>query len=149
MAGYNGPTVMAYLETVGVDQAHMRDAPSRLPAQWVNRRDHDFCGYAGPIASGGSRPADQIVAATSGRERRVERVVAYDGNVDVAVSHRSIPVTIDELDVTRGDVTAHSDQLLVVADEFEATISWQTSSRPQSSGWLRSRCCGVAATCCD
>ncbi len=124
MAGYNGPTLMAYLETVEVDQAHMRDAPSRLPAQWVNRRDHDFCGYAGPIASGGSRPADQIVAAPSGRERRVERVVAYDGNGDVAVSHRSIPVTIDELDVTRGDVTAHSDQPLVVADEFEATIIW-------------------------
>jgi bifunctional enzyme CysN/CysC len=53
-----------------------------------------------------------------------ERIVTHDGNLEVAVSHRSIPVTSDELDVTRDDVTARSDQPLVVAEDFEATIIW-------------------------
>ena len=125
LAGYRGPTLMAYLEGVEVDQARMQDAPFRLPVQWVNRPNQAFRGYAGTVVSGSVRPGDHIVVAPSGAETRVDRIVTIDGDLDLAVAGQSITLTLaDDLDVSRGDLLAHPDQPPGVADQFEATIIW-------------------------
>jgi bifunctional enzyme CysN/CysC len=123
--GYNGPTLMQYLESVEVDQERMQSSPFRMPVQWVNRPDLDFRGYAGTIAGGVVRPQDEVVVAPSGRRTRVERIVTHEGDLDFAVAGQSVTLTLaDELDVTRGDVIAHAHQPPGVADQFEATIVW-------------------------
>jgi len=125
VAGYDGPTLMQYLETVEVDQARMQEAPFRLPVQWVNRPNHEFRGYTGTIAGGTVRPGDRVVVAPSGQESRIERIVTADGDLDEAVAGQSITLTLaDEIDVTRGDVIAHPACAPEVADQFEATIIW-------------------------
>ena len=125
MPGYEGPTLMAYLESVEVDQARMQDAPFRLPVQWVNRPHHQFRGYAGTVVSGSIRPGDQVVVAPSGRETQVDQIVTIDGDLELAVAGQSVTLTLaDDLDVSRGDVLARSDQPPGVADQFEATIIW-------------------------
>ena len=124
MPWYHGPTLMGYLETVEVDR-QLQSLPFRMPVQWVNRPNLDFRGYAGTIASGSIRPGDPIVISPSGKQTRVERIVTYDGDLDVAVAGQSITLTFaDDLDVTRGDVIAHSTEPPGVADQFEATIVW-------------------------
>lgn len=42
MPWYHGPTLMAYLETVEVDEERLQRQPFRMPVQWVNRPNLDF-----------------------------------------------------------------------------------------------------------
>ena len=103
----------------------MQATPFRLPVQWVNRPDLDFRGFAGTIAGGVVRPGDRVGVYPSGRETTVERIVTYDGDLDVAVAGQAVTLTLaDEIDVSRGDVIAAADAPPEVADQFEATVVW-------------------------
>ena len=101
---YRGPTLLAHLETVDVDEA-TGAKPFRFPVQWVNRPNLDFRGYAGTVASGRIRTGD----ADRGRGLRpasaVDRIVTYDGDIDGAEAGDAVTMTLaDEIDVARGDV---------------------------------------------
>jgi bifunctional enzyme CysN/CysC len=129
MPGYRGPSLMEYLDSVEIEPERMQAAPLRLPVQWINRPNLDFRGYAGTIASGVVKPGDRIVVAPSGKETTVERIVTYDGDVELAVAGQSVTVTLaDELDISRGDVIAHSHAPPGVADQFEAAIVWMAEA---------------------
>jgi bifunctional enzyme CysN/CysC len=128
MPWYNGPTLLAHLETVDVetdDQAK----PFRMPVQWVNRPNLDFRGFSGQIASGVTRPGDRIKVLPSGKESRIDRIVTHDGDLELAVAGQSVTLTLaDEIDVSRGDVIATADQPCEVADQFEAHILWMSQN---------------------
>ena len=66
---YHGPTLMAHLETVEIDEDRLRGRPYRMPVQWVNRPDLNFRGFSGLIASGTVRPGDKVRSLPSGRTR--------------------------------------------------------------------------------
>jgi len=122
---YEGPTLLGYLEGVEVDEDRMQRAPFRLPVQWVNRPNTDFRGFSGTIAGGTVAPGERIVVLPSGRESEVDRIVTYDGDLDVAVSGQSVTLTLtDEVDISRGDVIAKMAERPGVADQFEATLVW-------------------------
>ncbi|WP_119293185.1 sulfate adenylyltransferase subunit CysN [Azohydromonas sediminis] len=122
---YRGPTLMAYLETVEVDEARQQAGPLRLPVQWVNRPNLDFRGFAGTIASGVVKPGDRIRVLPSGRESRVARIVTASGDLPLAVAGQSITLTLtDEIDISRGDMIVAADSPAEVADQFECTIVW-------------------------
>jgi bifunctional enzyme CysN/CysC len=123
--GYRGPTLMQYLEGVEVDQQRLQATPFRLPVQWVNRPDLDFRGYSGTIAGGIVKTGDEVIVAPSGQRTKVQRIVNYSGDLELAVAGESITLTLaDEIDVTRGDVIASALEPPGVADQFEATIVW-------------------------
>jgi bifunctional enzyme CysN/CysC len=125
MHWYQGPTLMGYLETVEVDHDHLQSAPFRMAVQWVNRSSSDFRGFAGTIASGSIEPGDEVIVLPSGRLSRVERIVTFDGDLEVAVAGQAVTLTIqDEIDVSRGDVIAKPDARPQVADSLQATIVW-------------------------
>jgi bifunctional enzyme CysN/CysC len=125
MAWYGGPTLLQYLEAVEVDEERMQLAPFRLPVQWVNRPDLDFRGFAGTIAGGTVSPGDRVVALPSGQTSEVARIVTYDGDLDQAVAGQSITLTLtDEIDISRGDVIAKTDERPEVGRQFEATLVW-------------------------
>ncbi|MGH8809924.1 MAG: adenylyl-sulfate kinase, partial [Noviherbaspirillum sp.] len=131
---YEGPTLMAHLETVEVDDAAAQSRPFRLPVQWVNRPNLDFRGYAGMVAGGTVRPGDRVRVLPSGRESRVARIVSSEGDLAQAVSGQSVTLTLDdEIDISRGDVLATVDALPGVADQFEATLVWM-SDEPMLPG---------------
>ncbi|MDP6959341.1 MAG: adenylyl-sulfate kinase, partial [Planctomycetota bacterium] len=99
--------------------------PFRMPVQWVNRPSPDFRGFAGQVSSGVLAPGDSIKVLPSGRESRVERIVAYQEDLERAVSGQSVVVTLaDEIDVSRGDVLVASENPCTVADQFRARILW-------------------------
>lgn len=124
IAWYTGPTLMEYLETVEIED-DLQSKPFRLPVQWVNRPNQNFRGFAGTIASGVVRVGDALRALPSGRQSKVARIVAYDGDVEQAVAGQSVTLTLtDEIDVSRGDVLAATESPPAVADQFQSTIIW-------------------------
>ncbi|MDB5495236.1 MAG: sulfate adenylate transferase, subunit 1/adenylylsulfate kinase cysN/C, partial [Phenylobacterium sp.] len=121
---YSGPPLLRWLEDLPVED-DLREAPFRMPVQWVNRPNLDFRGFSGQIASGVIRPGDTIKALPSGRESTVERIVTFRGDLAEAVAGQSVTLTLkDEIDISRGDVLAQAQSPPAVADQFEATLVW-------------------------
>ncbi len=103
---FTGQSLLEFLETVDVEVEHAA-APFRMPVQLVLRPDQEFRGYAGQIASGTIRPGDRITAWPSGWTSTVERIVTWDGDLELAHAPMSVTLVLeDELDISRGDVLA-------------------------------------------
>ena len=125
---YHGPTLVAHLETVEIEDA-LQHSPFRMPVQWVNRPDLDFRGFSGQVLSGIIRPGDRIRVLPSGQESDVERIVTFGGDLDEAVAGQSVTLTLtDEIDISRGDVISISNNPPAVADQFEAHIVWMAEN---------------------
>ncbi len=125
MPWYQGPTLMAFLETCEIDETRLQAGPFRLPVQWVNRPNLDFRGFCGLVAGGRVRPGDRVRVQPSGRETTVARIVGTDGDRPLAVAGESVTLTLaDEVDISRGDVISAADAPAEVADQFEVTIVW-------------------------
>lgn len=121
---YHGPTLMAYLETVAVDD-DTATLPFRMPVQWVNRPNLDFRGFSGRIVGGTVRPGDPVRVLPAGTTSTVDRIVTMDGDLDEAVAGQSVTLTLaDEIDASRGDVICAGDSPCEVADQFEAHVVW-------------------------
>ncbi len=124
---YGGPALVDHLERVEAEEDR-RQAPFRLPVQWVNRPNLDFRGYAGTIASGVIRRGDAIVVAASGQRSVVARILAADRDAEEAGAGEAVTLTLaDEIDVARGDVLARPDARPEVADQFTAHLIWMSA----------------------
>ena len=146
---YQGPSLMAYLETVEIDEQRLAQEAFRLPVQWVNRPSLDFRGFAGLIASGTVRPGDPVRVLPSGKTSHVDRIVTMEGDLPVAVAGQSVLLTLtDEIDISRGDVLAAADQPPEVADQFETTIICMAEEPllPGRRYWLKIGAKTVSAT---
>jgi bifunctional enzyme CysN/CysC len=121
---YEGPTLLAHLEEVVVDDA-AAGRPFRFPVQYVNRPNLDFRGYAGTIASGRVAPGDELVVAKSGKASRVKRIVTADGDLPEAVAGQAVTIVLDdEVEVSRGNMLVAPDARPHVADQFTAMVVW-------------------------
>jgi len=148
MPWYEGPTLLAHLETVPVDD-HALDAPFRFPVQWVNRPDLDFRGYSGTVAGGRVAVGDAVVVAGSGKTSKVRRIIGASGDVSSARVGEAITLTLaDEIDISRGDVLAASGARPEVADQMAAHVIWMAEDAllPGRSYYLKSGARTVAAT---
>ncbi len=124
MPWYDGPTLMAYLEDVVVDDDVAAGA-FRMPVQWVNRPNLDFRGFSGLIVGGSIQPGDPIRVLPAGTTSTVDRIVTMDGDLDHAVAGQSVTLTLtDEIDASRGDLMCAGDAPAEVADQFEAHVVW-------------------------
>lgn len=121
---YQGPTLMAHLETVQVDLDDV-SGPFRMPVQWVNRPNLDFRGFSGTIESGCVAKGDEIAVPASGQTAKVERIVTMDGDLDTAHAGQAVTVTLDsEIDISRGDMLVDPKARPDFADQFAAKIIW-------------------------
>jgi bifunctional enzyme CysN/CysC len=121
---YRGPTLLQWLESIEVE----RDAaagPLRMPVQWVCRAEGDFRGYAGSVASGRVRVGDRIMAAPSGRQTNVIRLMIAGADAKEIAAGAAVVVTFaDEIDVSRGDVLCAPESPPEVVDQFAAHLLW-------------------------
>jgi bifunctional enzyme CysN/CysC len=129
MPWYDGPTLIAHLETIKVD--HDVAAPAfAMPVQWVNRPNLDFRGFSGTIASGRVSPGDEVVVAGSGRATSVRDIVTYDGTRPTAVAGEAVTLVLaDEIDLSRGDVLAAATHRPEVSDQFAAHLVWMSEDQ--------------------
>ncbi|PJG46425.1 adenylyl-sulfate kinase [Sphingobium sp. LB126] len=146
---YKGPALIEHLETVEVDQVSDQEKPFRMAVQWVNRPNLDFRGFSGQIATGTVKVGDAIRVLPSGKTSTISRIVTLDGDLDEAIAGQSVTLCFaDEVDCSRGDVIAASDNPPQAADQFEATIVWMADEEmlPGRPYWLKIGTQTVTAT---
>ena len=137
---FDGPPLLEHLETVDVD-ADIDLEHFRMPVQMVTRPNPEFRGYAGTVVSGVLRPGDEVVALPSGLGSTVERIVTFDGDLDVAGPGRAVTVTLaDEIDISRGDLFVKPGDEPQRAHELDAVVVWMDDAvmEPGSSYLLQS-----------
>jgi sulfate adenylyltransferase subunit 1 len=126
MPWYDGQSMMEILETVEVAADQNYDN-FRFPVQYVNRPNLDFRGYCGTIAAGVIRKGDNITVLPSGKTSSIKSIVTYEGELEEAFPPMAITLTLnDEIDVSRGDMIAHSTDLPKISNKFDAKIVWMT-----------------------
>lgn len=131
---YDGGTLMHLLENVYIgSDRNLIDL--RLPVQYVNRPNLNFRGFCGTLASGMIRPGDDIMVLPSRKTSKVKSIVTYDGELDEAFAPMSPTITLeDEIDVSRGDMLVHPNNLPQVGQAFEAMLVWMSEDAMKPGG---------------
>ncbi len=124
MPWYEGTSLLHHLETVHIaSDRNLIDF--RFPVQFVSRPDLHFRGYMGTPASGIVRPGQEVVSLPSGVRSRVVRVIGPDGDVPEAFPPMAVTLTLaDDIDVSRGDVLVHPNNIPRVNTTLEAMVVW-------------------------
>lgn len=121
---YEGQSLLDFLETVHIANDHNLD-DFRYPIQYVLRPNLDFRGFSGRVASGIVRKGDEVMAIPSGKTSHVKSIVTYDGELDEAFPPQSVTITLeDEIDLSRGEMLVHPDNLPHISRNFEAMLVW-------------------------
>jgi bifunctional enzyme CysN/CysC len=124
MDWYHGPCLLEFLENVHVSSDRNFD-DLRYPVQYVLRPDIKFRGFSTSVASGIIKKGDEVMVLPSMKKSKVEKIVTYDGELDYAFPPQSVTVTLeDEIDISRGDMLVHPDNLPRVERQFEAMLVW-------------------------
>lgn len=121
---YEGTSLLDFLETVPIHtDRNMTDF--RYPVQYVSRPNLDFRGFCGKIASGVVREGDEIMALPSRKKSRVKRIVTYDGDLKDAFCPQCVTLTLeDEIDISRGEMLVHPDNVPEVGRYFDTMLVW-------------------------
>ncbi|UBM62465.1 sulfate adenylyltransferase subunit CysN [Candidatus Sulfidibacterium hydrothermale] len=124
MPWYHGQSMLEFLETVHVSSDRNFE-DFRYPVQYVIRPDLKYRGFAGKMASGVVRKGDEVMVLPSGKKSKVKTITTYDGDLDYAFPPQSISLTLeDEIDISRGNMLVHPDNLPQVSRHFEAMLVW-------------------------
>lgn len=130
---YEGPSLLDFLETVPIDQDR-NFSDFRYPVQYVLRPNLDFRGFCGKVSSGIVRKGDTVMALPSGKTSKVKSIVTYDGELEYAFPPQCITITLeDEIDVSRGEMLVHPDNLPVADRNFEAMLVWMDEEKMDAS----------------
>ncbi len=133
MPWYKGLPLMETLNTVKIARDKNFDE-LRFPVQYVNRPNLDFRGYCGTLTSGIVKPGDAVTVLPSGKSSRVKSIVTFDGELQEAFPPMSITLTLeDEIDISRGDIIVHSDNIPKATNRFDATLVWM-DEQPLTQG---------------
>ena len=127
MPWYKGPTLLEYLEKVEISRdANLNDF--RFPVQTVLRPNLDYRGFAGRVASGVVKKGDKIKVLPSGFESTVKAIDIFDGEVGQAFPPMSVALRLtDEVDVSRGDMLVHPDNLPKSSNKITTELCWMVT----------------------
>ena len=124
MPWYTGLPLMAQLESIEIAEDENFEQ-LRFPVQYVNRPHLNFRGYCGTLASGVVAIGDSITVLPSGKQSRVSSIVTWDGELQRAFAPMAVTLTLeDEIDISRGDLIVHSDQVPTPIQSFKAHLVW-------------------------
>jgi bifunctional enzyme CysN/CysC len=121
---YKGGTLMHHLENVHIaSDRNLIDF--RFPVQYVSRPDLNFRGFCGTISSGIVRPGDEVMALPSRKTAIVKRIATMEGDLEEAFAPLAPTIVLDrEIDVSRGDMLVHPNNVPKVDQAFEAMLVW-------------------------
>lgn len=121
---YKGKSLLDFLETVEIGTDQNFD-DFRYPVQYVLRPNLDFRGFSAKVASGVVHKGDEVMVLPSMKKTKVKEIVTYDGNLDYAFPPQSVTLILeDEIDISRGDMLVHPDNLPLIGRTFEAMLVW-------------------------
>jgi bifunctional enzyme CysN/CysC len=124
MPWYDGNTLLEHLESVPI-ASDWNHADFRYPVQYVLRPDLNYRGFSGAIASGVVKKGDQVMVLPSRRTSTVVAIDTFDGEKAQAFAPMSVTLRLaDEVDVSRGDMLVHPDNVPRVGQRFETMLVW-------------------------
>ncbi|GBE64253.1 bifunctional enzyme CysN/CysC [Mycobacterium sp. MFM001] len=135
---YDGPALLSHLEEVFIaGDRNLVDV--RFPVQYVirpqTREHHDYRSYAGSVASGVMRPGDEVIVLPAGKTSRITEIEGPTGPVDEAFPPMAVSVRLaDDIDISRGDMIARTNNQPRVTQEFDATICWMADGSALEAG---------------
>lgn len=121
---YEGKSMLHFLETVHISSdRNFEDL--RYPVQFVSRPDRDFRGFCAKIASGIIKKGDTVMVLPSRKTSTITSIVTYDGELEQAFPPQSVTITLaHEIDISRGEMLVHPDNLPHIERQFEAMLVW-------------------------
>lgn len=124
MPWYHGKSMLEFLETVHIgSDRNFEDL--RFPVQFVNRPTLDFRGFSTTIASGIIKKGDLVKALPSGQTSTVTSILGANGEQEIAFPPQAITITLaDEIDISRGEMIVHPDNMPRIERHFEAMMVW-------------------------
>lgn len=135
---YEGPSLLSHLEEVYIaGDRNMVDV--RFPVQYVIRphtlEHQDHRSYAGTVASGVMRAGDEVVVLPIGKATRITAIEGPNGPVGEAFPPMAVSVSLaDEIDISRGDMIARTNNQPRVAQQFDATVCWMADNAALEPG---------------
>jgi bifunctional enzyme CysN/CysC len=135
---YEGPALLSHLEEVYIaGDRNLVDV--RFPVQYVIRpqtHEHqDHRSYAGTVASGVMRPGDEVVVLPIGKTTRITAIDGPNGAVEEAFPPMAVSVSLaDDIDISRGDMIARTNNQPRIAQEFDATVCWMADTTALEPG---------------
>ena len=135
---YDGPALLSHLEEVYIaGDRNLVDV--RFPVQYVIRphtlEHQDHRSYAGTVASGVMRPGDEVVVLPLGKTTRITAIDGPNGPVAEAFPPMAVSISLaDEIDISRGDLIARTNNHPRVAQEFDATVCWMADGTALEPG---------------
>jgi len=125
---YDGGALMPLLESIEI-AGDKNYSDFRFPVQYVNRPNLNFRGYCGTVASGVIRKGDEITVLPSNKTSRIKSIVTYDEELELAHAAMAVTLTLeDEIDVSRGDILAHPENVTASDTRFDATVVWMAET---------------------
>ena len=136
---YEGPTLLAHLETVHIASDWNLNA-LRFPVQWVNRPNnptdaqlHDFRGLSGQIASGIVRQGQEVVVLPLGVKTIVKDIWTHGGPLAEAFCPQSVTLCLKhDIDISRGDMIVGTDNLPGRSADLQAHVCWMHQRKLQA-----------------
>ena len=139
MPWYEGSPLMHLLEHVYIaSDTNLIDF--RFPVQYVNRPNPNFRGFCGSVASGIVRPGDDIMVFPSRKTSRVKAIHTFEGELEQARPPLAVTLTLeDAIDVSRGDMLVHPNNVPLIARRFEAMLVWMAEEpmQPGKQYWIK------------
>ena len=120
---YEGKALLDLLNTMDISKKDEEES-FRLPVQYVNRPNLNFRGFCGTVASGVVEVGDEITVLPSGKSTKVKTILT-DRDIDRAFAPMAITITTeDEIDISRGDMIVHTDNLPNVSNILKVMLVW-------------------------
>ena len=122
LSWYKGPTLLALLETINVDNI---DNEFVMPVQNVIRPNLDYRAFCGRVSSGVIEIGQKIRSLPSGKVAKIQSINIGNKQVSKAVMNQSVSITLDnEIDISRGDVLCKDDAPIEVSNIFDVNLAW-------------------------
>lgn len=138
MNWYQGAPMLHTLETMHIS-SDINKVDARFPVQTVlrpqNDTHRDYRGYAGRLASGTLRVADEVTVLPSGFTSVIKSIDTFDGSLQEAFAPMSVSITLeDDVDVSRGDMIVRSNNRPEASQELKVMLCWlhNAPSRPRT-----------------
>ena len=138
MTWYQGAPMLHTLETMHIS-SDINKVDARFPVQTVLRPQsethRDYRGYAGRLASGTLRVADEVTVLPSGFTSKIKTIDTFDASLEEAFAPMSVAITLeDDVDVSRGDMIVRSNNRPEAVQDVEVMLCWlhDKPSRPRT-----------------
>jgi len=128
MSWYGGPSLLYLLENIHIAiDYNLVDA--RFPIQYIIRPNsdefHDYRGYAGRIEGGIFSKGDAVTVLPSGLTTTIKSIDSFEETLEEAFAPQSVTLTLnDDIDISRGDMIVHKDNLPLMGQDIELMICW-------------------------